>query len=125
MGETNDGVFVTVCPTCSQEVPLIKGLELRVGVLFSRSGSTRLGPLQTTIVRALLRGPLTTTQLVEQIYSSVPEPPLFPNKTINATIFKLRSQLPAIGWDVVNVGVGFGGGSIYRLEEKVPELNEV
>ncbi len=106
---------MTNCPTCGQEVALVKGLELREATLFSTTGSLRLGAVPTAIVRVLMAGPLGTEELAERVYCGAPDAPAFPERSIQTTMVKLRQKLPTIGWTIVNVGSGRGGGSIYRL----------
>lgn len=107
---------MTTCPTCGVEVALTQGLELRGGVVFTDSGSVKLGPVKGAIVRILLSGPMNPGQLAERIYGNAPDQPVSPESTIGLHILQLRRHLLAIGWTVGNCGVGAGGGSIYRLE---------
>ncbi len=107
---------VTDCPTCGGAVKVSRGLVLRGGRAFTESGSVKLGPVKEAIVRILLSGPLTPTQLSERVYGNSPDQPVCPDGTIGLHILQLRRHLKPLGWTVGNVGVGAGGGSIHRLE---------
>jgi hypothetical protein len=114
---------MSTCPTCGQEVAIVRGLEVRAGSVFSTYGSLQLGPIATGIVRVLIAGPLTTQQLIEQVYCYASDSPEFPRKAINVTVSKLRRFLPTIGWTIANSNLGSGGG-VYQLMRTVPRDRE-
>lgn len=104
------------CPICGGKW---KQPEIRMfgDIMVNDSGAARLGHIETTIMAALLRGPVRRSVLLDNIYAARDNTPPSASQTITGTIRRLREKLGPMGLTISNIHPRIWGGAMYALEK--------